>query len=84
VLRSTVGRFPRAAPQSKFALALVEFAANSGGCVTTVAMPLARLTREMVYVGVLALVFFALMRFAADKWNIPALRAVLGASGTLN
>ena len=47
-------------------------------------MPLARLTKEMLYVGVLALVFFALMRWAADRFNIPALRAVLGASGTLN
>jgi hypothetical protein len=47
-------------------------------------MPLARLSREMLYVGVLALVFFALMRWVSERFNIPALRALLGASGTLN
>jgi len=52
--------------------------------VQVVGVPLARLTREMLYVGVLALVFFALVRWVAERWNVPALRAVLGASGTLN
>lgn len=46
-------------------------------------MPLAALAQETLRVTLLALVGFALARWAAERWNIPGLKAALGASGTL-
>ena len=46
-------------------------------------MPLAKLAQETIRIGLLALIFFALARWAAERWDIPGLKAALGASGTL-
>jgi hypothetical protein len=45
-------------------------------------MPLAKWTHDMVRVGLLALVFFALLRVAAKKWGgeVPGLQAAVGLS----
>jgi hypothetical protein len=45
-------------------------------------MPISRLAQETVRVGLLALIFFAIARWLAERFNIPGLRAALGASGT--
>jgi len=45
-------------------------------------MPIARLATETARVTVLALVGFAILRWLAEKWSIPGLRAALGAAGT--
>jgi hypothetical protein len=44
-------------------------------------VPLSRLAQETVRVTVLALVGFALLRLLAERFNIPGLRAALGAGG---
>lgn len=45
-------------------------------------MPIARLGHEVLRVTLLALVGFAILRFVAERWNVPGLRSALGASGT--
>lgn len=45
-------------------------------------MPIARLAQETLRVTLLALIGFALLRFAAERFNIPGLRSALGAAGT--
>jgi hypothetical protein len=45
------------------------------------AVPLARLGHQVLYVTALALVGFAILRWGAEKFNIPALRAILGYGG---
>ena len=45
-------------------------------------MPIAKLAQETLRVGLLALVFFAVMRWLAERFNVPGLRAALGAAGT--
>lgn len=45
-------------------------------------MPLARLGHEVFRVTLLALVGFAVLRWAAERFNIPGLRAALAAGGT--
>lgn len=44
-------------------------------------MPLARLGHDVFRVTILALIGFALLRFAAAKFRIPGLAAALGAGG---
>ncbi len=45
-------------------------------------MPIARLAQETLKVTLLALVGFALLRYVSERFNVPGLRAALGASGT--
>jgi hypothetical protein len=45
-------------------------------------MPISRLAQETLRVGLLALIFFAIARWVAERFNVPGLRAALGASGT--
>lgn len=45
------------------------------------AMPLARLGHEVFKVTLLALIGFAILRFAAARFRIPGLAAALGAGG---
>lgn len=44
-------------------------------------MPLAALATEIFRTTLLALVGFAILRYAATKWNIPGLRDALGHGG---
>lgn len=44
-------------------------------------MPLARLGHDVFRVTILALIGFALLRFAAERFRIPGLAAALGAGG---
>jgi hypothetical protein len=45
-------------------------------------MPIAKWTHDMIRTGLLALVFFALLRIAAAKWGqeMPALQQLVGVS----
>jgi uncharacterized protein (UPF0261 family) len=45
-------------------------------------MPVARLGHEVLKTTALALIGFALLRFLAEKFNVPGLKAALGAAGT--
>ena len=45
-------------------------------------MPIARLGHEVLRVTLLALIGFALLRYVAERWNVPGLRSALGAAGT--
>jgi hypothetical protein len=45
-------------------------------------MPLAKLASDVFRVTLLALVGFAILRWAATRWNVPGLKAALGAAGT--
>jgi hypothetical protein len=45
-------------------------------------VPIARLGHEVFRVTLLALVGFAVLRWLAERFSIPGLRAALGASGT--
>lgn len=49
---------------------------------TTRPMPIAKLAQETLRVTLLALVGFAVLRYLAEKFNVPGLRAALGAAGT--
>lgn len=44
-------------------------------------VPLAKLAHDVLRVTVLALIGFALLNWAADKANIPGLKAALGRGG---
>lgn len=44
-------------------------------------MPIARLAHETIRVTVFALIGFALLRYAAARFNVPGLKAALGAAG---
>lgn len=44
-------------------------------------MPISRLAQETLKVGLLALIFFAIARAVAERFNIPGLRAALGQGG---
>lgn len=44
-------------------------------------MPIARLGEEVLRVTLLALIGFAILRWLADRFNIPGLRAALGSGG---
>lgn len=44
-------------------------------------MPLARWANETVRITVFALVGFALLNWAAKRWNVPGLNAALGQGG---
>lgn len=44
-------------------------------------MPITRLGAEVLRITLLALVGFALLRFAAARFRIPGLAAALGAGG---
>jgi small-conductance mechanosensitive channel len=44
-------------------------------------MPIARLGHEVLRVTLLALIGFALLRVLAERFNVPGLRAALGAGG---
>ena len=44
-------------------------------------MPLARLSKEIAATTIFALIGFALLRWASDRWNIKGLKAALGAAG---
>jgi hypothetical protein len=45
-------------------------------------MPVAKLAQETLRITLLALVGFALLRWIAERFSIPGLRAALGAAGT--
>jgi hypothetical protein len=44
-------------------------------------MPIARLAHETVHITLFALIGFALLRWAAKRWQITGLQAALGAAG---
>lgn len=46
------------------------------------AVPIARLGHNVLSVTIYALIGFALLRWLADRFSIPGLRAALGAAGT--
>lgn len=45
-------------------------------------MPIAKLAQETLRVTLLALVGFAVLRWLSERFNVPGLRAALGAAGT--
>lgn len=44
-------------------------------------MPIAKLAHETIRVTIFALIGFALLRYVAMRFNVPGLKAALGAAG---
>jgi len=44
-------------------------------------MPIAKLAHETIRVTIFALIGFAILRYVATRFNVPGLKAALGAAG---